>query len=319
MTFWYRRRPGHHREHPTLRRFFFRMGWAALALHATAGSARAQDNERVMDCVGSEQRVGTCELVFDWWAELAVWGAVTASVITTQIQRGSETGEPRWNSAFGWEKNIRRRILPRTAGGQARAGEISDELLLRAVPFAVVATEAMLALANPQSLPWSSEIAEDLYIVATSAVLAGQVNELLKINTARSRPSVYPVQGRAYGPAAVHSFASGHAAVTFATGVSFASVLYLRGYRWWWLAALVAGAAGSSVAVLRIASDDHWAGDVVAGSLLGIGTGVLYPLLAHPRRSYGNLAADSESSGWLASTAGTLSVSPRGLGLTWRW
>lgn len=128
----------------------------------------------------------------------------------------------------------------------------------------------------------------DLGVVAESVIAAGCVQQIFKLTIGRERPRVHaiPPDERGEGVAEDNlSFYSGHASISFALATSAGTVASIRGYR---LAPVVWG-AGLGVAALtvymRLAADDHYATDVVAGAFMGGLAGVTVPLLHRRRRS----------------------------------
>jgi len=147
----------------------------------------------------------------------------------------------------------------------------------------------------------------DLGIVAESTIVAGCVQQAFKLTIGRERPRVHaiPPDERGDGEAEDYlSFYSGHASVSFALATSAGTVASIRGYR---LAPVVWG-AGLGVAAmtvyLRLAADDHYATDVVAGAVMGSLAGVAVPLLHRRRTCSPDLA---------------LAVGPRNIGLLGRF
>jgi len=79
------------------------------------------------------------------------------------------------------------------------------------------------------------------------------------------------------------SFVSGHSATSFAMAVSSGMIASMRKRRLApviWATGLTLAAATS---YLRIASDEHYMTDVLAGSVLGAAVGLAIPLLHRPR------------------------------------
>lgn len=130
-----------------------------------------------------------------------------------------------------------------------------------------------------------SELAADTLVVAESAVIAVNLNQIAKFVTARQRPDVH---ARAAGdPSAVPaagdnlSFFSGHATLAFALATSAGTVASMRHHRLapvMWAAGLTLATAG---AYLRIAADRHYATDVLAGAIVGSAVGFGVPYFAH--------------------------------------
>jgi membrane-associated phospholipid phosphatase len=128
--------------------------------------------------------------------------------------------------------------------------------------------------------------------VAESVVASGLLGEAFRLATARERPSVHALPPDEK-PMTDHpeennmSFVSGHSATSFGLAVSSGMVASMRKRR----LAPVIWATGLSLAAatsyLRIASDEHYMTDVLAGSVLGAAVGLAIPLLHRPRGERG--------------------------------
>lgn len=129
----------------------------------------------------------------------------------------------------------------------------------------------------------SRRVFDDLIPVIQAGVAAGLINEVLKIAVARKRPyarfngrDVMKRPGESFT-----SFFSGHAALVFAMATSSGTVASLRGYD----SAPILWGGGLALAFatsyLRIASDTHYASDVLFGAALGIALGIAIPRLFH--------------------------------------
>jgi membrane-associated phospholipid phosphatase len=132
------------------------------------------------------------------------------------------------------------------------------------------------------------EVPTDLLVIAESAVLALNVNELSKRTFARERPFVHarsPSDRSALRSNSDDlSFFSGHATLAFALATSAGTVASLRRYRlaplMWSVGMLFAATGG----YLRIAADQHYASDVLAGAFVGAASGFAVPYFAHRTR-----------------------------------
>lgn len=126
-------------------------------------------------------------------------------------------------------------------------------------------------------------------LVIEASLAAVLVKEGLTAVIRRERPEVHALEGEAKVKAAkesgdpLESFPGGHTASIMAITASSATIATLRGYR---LAPLI-WIVGSTIATvsmyLRIASDQHYFTDNVAGALVGLGVGAGFPLLFHRR------------------------------------
>ncbi len=126
----------------------------------------------------------------------------------------------------------------------------------------------------------------DSLIIVETAVLAMDVNQLVKFIALRERPRYQfatDAERAMMTPPGdeILSFFSGHTTFTFALATSAGMVSSMRGYRLAplvWTTGLV---LATSAAYLRIAADRHYFTDVLTGVFVGAGMGVLLPWLAH--------------------------------------
>lgn len=141
---------------------------------------------------------------------------------------------------------------------------------------------------------------DDVLPVIEAGILAGVINETIRITVPRARPFArfrgHDVLRR---PGERNmSFFSGHTALDFALATSAGTVASLRGYGSAPL--LWSGGLGLAVvtAYLRIAADAHYLSDVTVGALVGTAIGVAVPLLLHR-----DVITDEPSTARLRSTA----------------
>jgi hypothetical protein len=116
----------------------------------------------------------------------------------------------------------------------------------------------------------------DVLVVAESASLSTLATEVAKNGFARLRPGLPATAVQ--GAAAYQSLWSGHTQFAFSVAVSQAMQDSMRGDEaapWVWAVGLtLAGAVG----YLRVAGDEHWLTDVLAGAAVGSAFGVGVPL-----------------------------------------
>ncbi len=205
---------------------------------------------------------------------LTLWGASALEQSADDV-RGCRWCEP--GNLDLWARDALRWRDPRAAGH-------ASDLLLLGVPIGSAATVAWLSAR--EGTP--AEVLEDLSLIAAAMILADPLTTGVKHGTARLRPDAWAAGGpRVEGD--LHSFFSGHASRTFAAAAAATQVARLRRRSGWkWLAA--AGfTAASATAWLRVAADQHWATDVVAGAAVGAGIGwsvpsaALRPATSRPR------------------------------------
>ena len=155
----------------------------------------------------------------------------------------------------------------------------------------------------------------NVFIVAESVVVAESLTELIKFSVARQRPFVH--FGNIATPGgnpdfqqlssdANTSFPSGHTSLAASVGTSAAMLATLEdspAAPWLW------GATGVLTILTgteRMASESHYFTDVVAGALIGAGSGILIPLL-HRRGSA--LSGDAVPAVAASSGGATFSLS----------
>jgi hypothetical protein len=148
-------------------------------------------------------------------------------------------------------------------------------VLVVAVPAATVLTLGLMGHSNGAT---SREVAEDVLLVAEAAAITTAIMQVSKFTTVRLRPDAWAGSGSTTANSRM-SFFAGHSSTVFAMAASATQVARLRGYAGWkWIAAAsFVGAAASGF--FRIASDNHWLTDVIAGTAIGTGVGLAVPLL----------------------------------------
>ena len=129
------------------------------------------------------------------------------------------------------------------------------------------------------------ELPADTLVVAESAMIAINLNQIAKFAVARQRPDAHAraLEDPSAAPATSDnlSFFSGHATLAFALATSAGTVASMRGHRLapvMWAAGLTLATTG---AYLRIAADRHYATDVLTGAVFGSAVGFAVPYLAH--------------------------------------
>jgi membrane-associated phospholipid phosphatase len=131
----------------------------------------------------------------------------------------------------------------------------------------------------------------DGVIVSEATLTAVAVSEAIKAFTLRERPNIHVLVDEDHHATesaksgANHSFPSGHTLAIMALTASAGTVAAMRHYRAapviWITGTMLALAAG----YLRIAADQHYFTDTLAGAALGLGIGAGMPLLFHGPRS----------------------------------
>jgi len=164
------------------------------------------------------------------------------------------------------------------------------------------------------------EVPLNSLLVVESSLAAIAVNEAVGAFVRRERPRVHALQGDAKTASladsdAASSFPSGHTSSIMAITAATATIATLRGYRLAPLVWIVGSTIGLTATYLEIAADKSYFTDNLAGAAVGLGVGVLVPVLFHPRVE----ARPSAALRWLEGATLTSSTVPGGrvVGLGW--
>lgn len=177
-----------------------------------------------------------------------------------------------------------------------RATDIGNALIV-AVPVGAALALGLMAHADGASF---REGAEDLLIVTEAVAVTLVLMQVAKFTTARTRPDAWAGSGSVTANSRM-SFFAGHSAVAFAVAASGTQVLRLRGRTgWgWFAAATFVGSAASGW--FRVASDNHWLTDVVAGAAIGTAVGFALPgLVLHPATAHAPAVTLAPAAGGVA-------------------
>jgi len=162
-----------------------------------------------------------------------------------------------------------------------KADALSSVFSFGLAPLAGIGVGALVAWHDDRL----SELPADTLVVAESAVIAVNVNQISKFVFARQRPDVHARLSTGPNdqptPADNLSFFSGHATLAFALATSAGTVASMRHHRLapvMWAAGLLLATTGG---YLRIAADRHYATDVIAGAVVGSAIGFGVPYFAH--------------------------------------
>jgi membrane-associated phospholipid phosphatase len=229
----------------------------------------------------------------DHWSSVGVPEYVTVGVLGSAALGVKLFSRPpskaRWNSPLPLDEPVRNALRFGGASGREEAATISDVLFVWEVLHPTLIDPLLVAWWQRESpfVAWQM-----LVIDAQAYALTLLVNDLAKNGFARARPWVQNgdcaenPDSRDCGSGGRNlSFYSGHAAVT-ATGAGLlcAHHTQLSLYQDNLLdsgtcALAVLGTALTGA--LRIASDNHWASDVLFGHLMGYASGYLMPTLLY--------------------------------------
>jgi len=201
---------------------------------------------------------------------------------------------PLWRGDILFDNAARNTLMIRSEAGQKRASTLSDILAYPLIGYSM--------LDGPITAGWvggDKDAAIQLSLINAETFA---VNEVLNLTVSslvrRSRPEGDVCASNSkYDPHCARSFWSGHAANVFAAASLVCAehgALGLYGGKADAAACVTSLAAASAVGVLRIASNDHHASDVIAGAAVGVATGYLMPKFLHfnskrPRNQLGYL------------------------------
>jgi membrane-associated phospholipid phosphatase len=158
-----------------------------------------------------------------------------------------------------------------------------------AADVTVYGVMAALPVIDLFDLGFGRTLAEDLMVYVETIAIDTALQNATNFLTARPRPRTYAgdpdfvTSGEGY-----LSFYAGHVATAFATlSMAAFTIRNRHGEQVWpWI---VAGLIGSSVAVERVASGDHFPSDVAVAAVVGTAIGIAVPWL-HLRHSQARVA-----------------------------
>jgi membrane-associated phospholipid phosphatase len=227
------------------------------------------------------------------WRSVSTPEYVTASVLAVAALSvqfiPTPTRSSGWNSPILFDKPVRNALRLGSAASRRRAGALSDALL--------VWETVQPTLLDPLVFAWWKHdapfVAKQMLVIDAQAYsLTLLLNGVIKRLTARARPwtregdcAANPDGPGCGSGGAFLSFYSGHASIT-ATGAGLICAhhtqlsLYQSNFLDTGMCA-VAVAGTILTGGLRIASDNHWASDVLIGHLVGYTSGYLLPTLIY--------------------------------------
>jgi membrane-associated phospholipid phosphatase len=229
-------------------------------------------------------------LRIDWRIDAPVTGVGLAAWVLTETALFKQLAPTacRWCDRFadGTDKlnplDAAARGIRWSSGAQPVADALSSALAFGVLPATLVALEFFFT--RGEFRLW---IADDLLIVAESAVLAVLADQAVKFAAGRQRPYAhFAAPGTLPSPPNPDdnlSFFSGHSALSFALAVGFGTVAQLRGHRWAFLAWIIGLPLAAAVPWLRMSADKHYLTDVLVGSAVGAAFGYGVPTLLHGR------------------------------------
>lgn len=261
-----------------------------MNLVGSAGSVRAEAGGIAESIYAGEGRAYEDERnarALDWRSEWSrftagdyVTSAVLAGILVTSYLALSPATEGRRGGVL-FDPYVRDRLRFESESARLRAQKLSDvfQSVLLVHPIAI---DSVLLTGLAEGTP---ETAWQMFAIGTqSFLLTGVLTVLSKNVVSRERPFVAScVEETCGGGGKNKSFISGHAATAF-TGAGLVCVHHenLPLYRDLLTDQVTCAAAlalATATGVLRIASDEHYATDVIAGAAVGLVSGYLLPRL----------------------------------------
>lgn len=220
--------------------------------------------------------------------EYVTVGALASAALGVQLFVPAPSSA-RWESPILFDAAVRDALRIGSTSGRKTAAIISDSLFI----WELLHT----SLLDPLLVAWWRREAplvawQMLVIDAQAYSLTMLLNTVAKRAVARARPWVAtegcesdPTSGRCQSDSRYVAFYSGHSAITATSaGLMCAHHTQLSLYQNDLLDTGMCGLAIAGTAItgaMRIASDNHWATDVIFGHLLGYASGYLVPTLLY--------------------------------------
>ncbi|MEA2751692.1 MAG: hypothetical protein QOI41_5835 [Myxococcales bacterium] len=290
------------------------------ASHAAAQTA-ADTNEHASDTTVAARPITTpVALHHDLWIDGAATAVLAGSLVTWTFVKsdalaqscticdGAEPGK-----VNGLDDLFRSAFRRRDAAAASTAGDIVSYGVGPAMGLALTVG---VAVADHRG----DEVPLNSLLVLEASLAAITVNEALGALVRRERPRVHALDVATKGTAladsdSTSSFPSGSTASIMAITAASATVASLRGYRLAPLVWIVGTTVGLTATYLQIAADKSYFTDNLAGAAVGLGVGVLVPVLFHGRAA----ARASAATRWLEGATLTTSSVPGGrvVGLGW--
>jgi hypothetical protein len=167
-----------------------------------------------------------------------------------------------------------------------QAATLGSNLLVVAVPAGAAVTLGLWAHGAGAGF---REGAEDLLVMTEAATISMSLMQVAKFTTARTRPDAWAGSGSKTANSRM-SFYAGHAGTLFAVAASATQLGRLRGRPGWGWFAVISFAGAATCSWLRVASDNHWLTDVVAGAAVGTAVGLTLPGVVLHRANNGTAA-----------------------------
>jgi len=212
-------------------------------------------------------------LEVSWAHDGAITGGALVLVGVGELGSGSlAPSSCRWCSTTGLDASIRGTLKWSNTN---LAGSFSDALLL-SMPAGIAAYDFLATRAAGGTL---RQTGDDLLIISEAAAIAGVGAEVGKYVAVRQRPCAYYGSGTGDRGDDHLSFFSMHSTATFAMAAASGMVAQARGYSGWPWVYGAGFTVAATTSYLRLAADQHWLTDVLAGAVVGTTAGIGLPWL----------------------------------------
>lgn len=260
----------------------------AALLTASATRAEAQEAIAADSSSSAAPITAPVALHYNLWLDGAATGVLAGSLVTWSFAKsdalsstcvicdGSQPGK-----VNALDDVFRSAFRRRDGSAASTAGDIVTYGVGPAMGLALTVSAAV-ADHRGDEVPLNS------LLVVEASLAAITVNEGLGAFVRRERPRVHALDGDARSAAltdsdAASSLPSGSVASIMAITASTATIATLRGYRLAPLVWIVGSTVGLTATYLQIAADKSYFTDNLAGAAIGVGVGVLVPVLFHRR------------------------------------
>jgi membrane-associated phospholipid phosphatase len=180
------------------------------------------------------------------------------------------------NNVNGFDRNV-------IGYHSGTAATLSDVAFFSSMLLPHAAGALDVGISNPED-GWEG-YGKDTLVLVETMLFALAVNNILDISVRRARPLAYDAENfseeERLDPNTAFSFPSGHTAVVFALGTAYSRLYMQRHPDSPYIAPIWIGsyALGVGAGLGRVFAGEHFWTDVLAGMGLGIGSGLLVPLL----------------------------------------
>jgi PAP2 superfamily len=218
------------------------------------------------------------EFVFDWRVHTGIFaiGGIAWVATDAVLKDAIAPSECRWCVPSGFDDGVRDTLKWKDT---ETAQRLSNALGYGVAPLSAFGLEAVAALADRRGRDWP----EDALIVAESAAVAGDLDQVGKFLSGRGRPYTRDPQTIIARSSEDNlSFYSGHTSFAFSLAVASGTVASIRHYRLAPLVWAIGLTTAAATGYLRVAADRHYATDVLVGAALGSSIGVALPLSLRP-------------------------------------